>query len=81
MTFTYQKVLNKLFDFRKIAVNRQRNKHEIFLSFFISSPFMYLMFDDGYLLADAATTPAGTTYADANSDTASDSSCIPPIDN
>ena len=39
------------------------------------------MFDDGCLLADAATTPAGTTYADANSDTASDSSCIPPIDN
>ena len=79
MTFTYQKVLNKLFVFRKIAVNRQRNKHEILLSFFIS-PFIYLMVDDGYFLADAATTTASTTYADANSDAASDISCIPPID-
>ena len=76
----YQKVLNKLFVFRKIAVNRQRNKHEILLSFFIS-PFIYLMVDDGYFLADAATTTASTTYDDANSDTASDSSSIPPIDN
>ena len=73
MTFTYQKVLSKLFVFRKI-------EHEILLSFFIS-PFIYLMVDDGYFLADAATTTASTTYTDANNDTASDSSCISPIDN